>query len=107
MLLLYIILSDGGVSASITAKGNPESVKSDLIEQEYELKALPLEGLLLAAGVLADRISFSPMPTPACRFDSEGRLIELRCGQIASLCRGASRLRPRRVSPEVALGVVG
>ena len=57
--------------------------------------------------MLADRISFSfssDANASLPRFDSEGHLIELRCGQIASLWQEC--VRALGVSLEVALGVV-
>lgn len=57
----------------------------DLVEDGERLAA---DGLieLLAAGVPADRITFSSDANASLpRFDGEGRLIEMRCGQIASL----------------------
>ncbi len=53
--------------------------------------------------MLADRISFSSNANASLpRFDSEGHLIELRCGQIASLWQEC--VRALGVSLEVALG---
>ena len=57
--------------------------------------------------MLADRISFSSDANASLpRFDGEGRLIELRCGQIASLWQECVRACALGVSFEVALGVV-
>ena len=57
--------------------------------------------------MLADRISFSSDANASLpRFDGEGRLIELRCGQIASLWQECVRACALGVSLEVALGVV-
>ncbi|MOA09222.1 Isoaspartyl dipeptidase [compost metagenome] len=62
---------------------------------------------LLESGVPSDRISFSSDANASLpRFDSEGRLIELRCGQIASLWQECVRACALGVSFEVALGVV-
>ncbi len=53
--------------------------------------------------MLADRISFSSNANASLpRFDGEGHLIELRCGQIASLWQEC--VRALGVSLEVALG---
>ncbi|MNG97221.1 Isoaspartyl dipeptidase [compost metagenome] len=62
---------------------------------------------LLESDVPADRISFSSDANASLpRFDSEGRLIELHCGQIASLWQECVRACALGVSFEVALGVV-
>lgn len=78
----------------------------DLVEDGERLAA---DGLieLLAAGVPADRITFSSDANASLpRFDGEGRLIEMRCGQIASLWQECVRACQLGVSLEVALAVV-
>ncbi|MCH7374110.1 amidohydrolase family protein [Aeromonas sp. MR19] len=78
----------------------------DLVEDGERLAA---DGLteLLAAGVPADRITFSSDANASLpRFDAEGRLIEMRCGQIASLWQECVRACQLGVSLEVALAVV-
>ena len=78
----------------------------ELLDDGEQLAAEALVALL-AAGVPADRISFSSDANASLpRFDSEGRLIELRCGQIASLWQECVRACALGVSFEVALGVV-
>ncbi|MFM5147204.1 beta-aspartyl-peptidase [Aeromonas rivipollensis] len=78
----------------------------ELLDDGEQLAAEALVALL-AAGVPADRISFSSDANASLpRFDSEGRLIELRCGQIASLWQECVRACALGVSLEVALGVV-
>ncbi|MGU5681209.1 beta-aspartyl-peptidase [Aeromonas allosaccharophila] len=78
----------------------------DLLEDGERLAADALVELL-AANVPAERITFSSDANASLpRFDGEGRLIEMRCGQIASLwqqCVCATRLG---VSLERALAVV-
>ncbi|MEH8243212.1 beta-aspartyl-peptidase [Aeromonas veronii] len=62
---------------------------------------------LLAANVPADRITFSSDANASLpRFDGEGRLIEMRCGQIASLWQQCVRAIRLGVSLERALAVV-
>ncbi len=62
---------------------------------------------LLAANVPADRISFSSDANVSLpRFDGEGRLIEMRCGQITSLWLQCVRAIRLGVSLERALVVV-
>ncbi|HHQ4893415.1 TPA: beta-aspartyl-peptidase [Aeromonas veronii] len=62
---------------------------------------------LLAANVPADRITFSSDANASLpRFDGEGRLIEMRCGQIASLWQQCVRATRLGVSLETALTVV-
>ena len=78
----------------------------DLLEDGERLAA---DGLveLLAAGVPAERITFSSDANASLpRFDSEGRLIELRCGQIASLWQQCVRATRLGVSLERALAAV-
>ncbi|WP_033136968.1 beta-aspartyl-peptidase [Aeromonas finlandensis] len=78
----------------------------DLVEDGERLAA---DGLaeLLAAGVPADRISFSSDANASLpRFDGEGRLIEMRCGQIASLWQECVRATQLGVSLERALAAV-
>ena len=78
----------------------------ELLDDGEQLAAEALVALL-AAGVPADRISFSSDANASLpRFDSEGRLIELRCGQIASLWQECVRACALGVSLEVALGAV-
>ena len=78
----------------------------ELLDDGEQLAAEALVALL-AAGVPADRISFSSDANASLpRFDGEGRLIELRCGQIASLWQECVRACALGVSLEVALGVV-
>ncbi|CAJ1852560.1 beta-aspartyl-peptidase [Aeromonas veronii] len=62
---------------------------------------------LLAANVPAERITFSSDANASLpRFDGEGRLIEMRCGQIASLWQQCVRATRLGVSLEKALAVV-
>lgn len=78
----------------------------DLLEDGERLAA---DGLaeLLAAGVPADRITFSSDANASLpRFDGEGRLIEMRCGQIASLWQQCVRATRLGVSLERALAAV-
>ena len=78
----------------------------DLLEDGERLAA---DGLaeLLAAGVPAARITFSSDANASLpRFDGEGRLIEMRCGQIASLWQQCVRATRLGVSLERALAAV-
>lgn len=78
----------------------------DLLEDGERLAA---DGLaeLLAAGVPADRITFSSDANASLpRFDGEGLLIEMRCGQIASLWQQCVRATRLGVSLERALAAV-
>ncbi|WP_042013938.1 beta-aspartyl-peptidase [Aeromonas fluvialis] len=78
----------------------------DLLEDGERLAA---DGLaeLLAADVPADRITFSSDANASLpRFDGEGRLIEMRCGQIASLWQQCVRATRLGVSLERALATV-
>ena len=78
----------------------------ELLDDGEQLAAEALVALL-ESGVPSDRISFSSDANASLpRFDSEGRLIELRCGQIASLWQECVRACALGVSFEVALGVV-
>ncbi|MDM5075544.1 beta-aspartyl-peptidase [Aeromonas media] len=78
----------------------------ELLDDGEQLAAEALVALL-ESDVPADRISFSSDANASLpRFDSEGRLIELRCGQIASLWQECVRACALGVSLEVALGVV-
>lgn len=78
----------------------------ELLDDGEQLAAEALVALL-AAGVPADRISFSSDANASLpRFDGEGRLVEMRCGQIASLWQECVRACALGVSLEVALGVV-
>lgn len=78
----------------------------DLVEDGERLAADALVELL-AANVSADRISFSSDANASLpRFDGEGRLIEMRCGQIASLWQECVRACQLGVPLEVALAVV-
>ena len=78
----------------------------ELLDDGEQLAAEALVALL-ESDVPADRISFSSDANASLpRFDSEGRLIELRCGQIASLWQECVRACALGVSFEVALGVV-
>ncbi|MDO2436198.1 beta-aspartyl-peptidase [Aeromonas veronii] len=62
---------------------------------------------LLAANVPAERITFSSDANASLpRFDGEGRLIEMRCGQIASLWQQCVRAIRLGVSLERALAAV-
>ena len=78
----------------------------DLLEDGERLAA---DGLaeLLAANVPAERITFSSDANASLpRFDGEGRLIEMRCGQIASLWLQCVRATRLGVSLERALAAV-
>ncbi|WP_404838595.1 beta-aspartyl-peptidase [Aeromonas media] len=78
----------------------------ELLDDGEQLAAEALVALL-AAGVPADRISFSSDANASLpRFDGEGSLVEMRCGQIASLWQECVRACALGVSLEVALGVV-
>ncbi|MCY9834420.1 beta-aspartyl-peptidase [Aeromonas media] len=78
----------------------------ELLDDGEQLAAEALVALL-ESDVPADRISFSSDANASLpRFDGEGRLIELRCGQIASLWQECVRACALGVSFEVALGVV-
>ncbi|WP_454009801.1 beta-aspartyl-peptidase [Aeromonas sp. Marseille-Q7275] len=78
----------------------------ELLDDGEQLAAEALVALL-AAGVPANRISFSSDANASLpRFDGEGRLVEMRCGQIASLWQECVRACALGVSLEVALGVV-
>ncbi|WOE86669.1 beta-aspartyl-peptidase [Aeromonas veronii] len=78
----------------------------DLLEDGERLAADALVELL-AANVPADRITFSSDANASLpRFDGEGRLIEMRCGQIASLWQQCVRATRLGVSLERALAVV-
>ncbi len=78
----------------------------DLLDDGERLAADALVELL-AAGVPADRISFSSDANASLpRFDGEGRLIELRCGQIGSLWQALVEACGKGVALEVALAVV-
>ncbi|MGY3881190.1 beta-aspartyl-peptidase [Aeromonas veronii] len=62
---------------------------------------------LLAAGVPAERITLSSDANASLpRFDGEGRLIEMRCGQIASLWQQCVRATRLGVSLERAFAAV-
>lgn len=78
----------------------------DLLEDGERLAA---DGLaeLLAVGVPAERITFSSDANASLpRFDGEGHLIEMRCGQIASLWQQCVRATRLGVSLERALAAV-
>lgn len=78
----------------------------DLLDDGGQLAADALVALL-AAGVPAERISFSSDANASLpRFDGEGRLIELRCGQIGSLWEQFSRACALGVPLASALAVV-
>ncbi|MBO0398777.1 beta-aspartyl-peptidase [Aeromonas veronii] len=78
----------------------------DLLEDGERLAADALVELL-AAGVPAERITFSSDANASLpRFDGEGRLIEMRCGQIASLWQQCVRATRLGVSLERALAAV-
>ncbi|WP_439842382.1 beta-aspartyl-peptidase [Aeromonas taiwanensis] len=78
----------------------------DLLDDGEQLAADALVALL-AAGVPRDRISFSSDANASLpRFDGEGRLIELRCGQIGSLWQQFSRACALGVPLASALAVV-
>ena len=78
----------------------------DLLEDGERLAADALVELL-AAGVPAERITFSSDANASLpRFDGEGRLIEMRCGQIASLWQQCVRATRLGVLLERALAAV-
>ncbi|WP_139405330.1 beta-aspartyl-peptidase [Aeromonas veronii] len=78
----------------------------DLLEDGERLAADALLELL-AANVPVERITFSSDANASLpRFDGEGRLIEMRCGQIASLWQQCVRATRLGVSLERALAVV-
>lgn len=78
----------------------------DLLDDGEQLAADALVALL-AAGVPRERISFSSDANASLpRFDGEGRLIELRCGQIGSLWQQFSRACALGVPLASALAVV-
>ncbi|MBW3692890.1 beta-aspartyl-peptidase [Aeromonas dhakensis] len=78
----------------------------DLLD-DGELLAADALVALLAAGVPAERISFSSDANASLpRFDGEGGLIELRCGQIGSLWQGLVESCSKGIALEVALAVV-
>ncbi|MFQ2072098.1 beta-aspartyl-peptidase [Aeromonas veronii] len=78
----------------------------DLLEDGERLAADALVELL-AASVPAERITFSSDANASLpRFDGEGRLIEMRCGQIASLWQQCVRATRLGVSLERALTAV-
>ena len=78
----------------------------DLLEDGERLAADALLELL-AANVPVERITFSSDANASLpRFDGEGRLIEMRCGQIASLWQQCVRATQLGVSLERALAVV-
>ncbi|MGN5006333.1 beta-aspartyl-peptidase [Aeromonas sp. 96A] len=78
----------------------------DLLEDGERLAADALVELL-AASVPAERITFSSDANASLpRFDGEGRLIEMRCGQIASLWQQCVRATQLGVSLERALAAV-
>ena len=78
----------------------------ELLDDGEQLAAEALVALL-ESDVPADRISFSSDANASLpRFDGEGRLVEMRCGQIASLWQECVRACALGVSFEVALGVV-
>ncbi|TFF72913.1 beta-aspartyl-peptidase [Aeromonas taiwanensis] len=78
----------------------------DLLDDGEQLAADALVALL-AAGVPRERISFSSDANASLpRFDGEGRLIELRCGQIGSLWQQFSRACALGVPLASALSVV-
>ena len=78
----------------------------DLLEDGERLAADALVELL-AASVPAECITFSSDANASLpRFDGEGRLIEMRCGQIASLWQQCVRATRLGVSLERALAVV-
>ncbi|WOX49737.1 beta-aspartyl-peptidase [Aeromonas sp. XH] len=78
----------------------------DLLDDGEQLAADALVGLL-AAGVPWDRISFSSDANASLpRFDGEGRLIELRSGQIGSLWQQCIRACALGVPLASALAVV-
>ncbi|WP_204483226.1 beta-aspartyl-peptidase [Aeromonas veronii] len=78
----------------------------DLLEDGERLAADALVELL-AASVPAECITFSSDANASLpRFDGEGRLIEMRCGQIASLWQQCVRATQLGVSLERALAAV-
>ncbi|MEN3762096.1 beta-aspartyl-peptidase [Aeromonas veronii] len=78
----------------------------DLLEDGERLAADALVELL-AASVPAERITFSSDANASLpRFDGEGRLIEMRCGQIASLWQQCVRATRLGVSLERAFAAV-
>lgn len=78
----------------------------DLLE-DGELLAADALVALLAAGVPMDRISFSSDANASLpRFDTEGRLIELRCGQIGSLWQALGEACRQGLALETVLPVV-
>ena len=78
----------------------------ELLDDGEQLAAEALVALL-ESDVPADRISFSSDANASLpRFDGEGRLVEMRCGQIASLWQECVRACALGVSLEVALGAV-
>lgn len=78
----------------------------DLLDDGEQLAADALVGLL-TAGVPWDRISFSSDANASLpRFDGEGRLIELRSGQIGSLWQQCTRACALGVPLASALAVV-
>ncbi len=78
----------------------------DLLDDGEQLAADALVALL-AAGVPAERISFSSDANASLpRFDGEGRLIELRCGRIGSLWQECIRACALGVPLASALAVV-
>ncbi len=78
----------------------------DLLDDGERLAADALVALL-AAGVPVDRISFSSDANASLpRFDGEGRLIELRSGQIGSLWQQCIRACALGVPLASALAVV-
>ncbi|ENO3976738.1 beta-aspartyl-peptidase [Aeromonas veronii] len=78
----------------------------DLLEDGERLAADALVELL-AASVPAERITFSSDANASLpRFDGEGRLIEMRCGQIASLWQQCVCATQLGVSLERALAAV-
>jgi len=85
----------------LTASSYPE------LQEEGERLAADALVDLLAADVPADRISFSSDANASLpRFDAEGRLVEMRCGQIASLWQECVRACQLGVPFDVALSVV-
>ncbi|MGE6182603.1 beta-aspartyl-peptidase [Aeromonas media] len=78
----------------------------ELLDDGEQLAAEALVALV-ESDVPADSISFSSDANASLpRFDGEGRLVEMRCGQIASLWQECVRACALGVSFEVALGVV-
>ena len=101
---LFAEAIDGGRAGGwvdLTTSSFPE-----LLDDGEQLAAEALVALL-ESDVPADRISFSSDANASLpRFDGEGRLVEMRCGQIASLWQECVRACALGVSFEVALGVV-